>query len=73
MAKLLYYYPENIPIEEKLNHVGLAEAIYMFWQDFGSSSDNNTQIWQDDVYTHITYRVETNIYIVVGLKRNSYE
>ncbi|KAL4471685.1 hypothetical protein ABPG74_008578 [Tetrahymena malaccensis] len=42
-AKLIYYYPSQTPIQEKRNHVGLAEGNFQFWNSFfnGIDEDNN--------------------------------
>lgn len=38
-AKLIYYYPDKTAIEEKRNHVGLAEGNFQFWNSFINEDD----------------------------------
>lgn len=63
-CKLIYYYPENAPLFEQHTHVGLAEGMCMFVQQF---SDNPLESIHTEKHTHILQQCEPNIWLCIVL------
>lgn len=63
-CKLIYYYPENSSIYEQQTHIGLAEGMCMFVQQFSS---NPLESIHTEKHTHILHQFEPNIWLCIVL------
>lgn len=63
-CKLIYYYPETAPLFEQHTHVGLAEGMCMFVQQF---SENPLESIHTEKHTHILYQCEPHIWLCIVL------
>jgi len=70
LCKLLYYYPESAPPYEKQSHVGLAEGMCMFVDQF---SNEPLESIHTEKHTHILYPCEPNFWICIVLQHSSGE
>jgi hypothetical protein len=63
-CKLIYYHPETAPLFEQQTHVGLAEGMCMFVQQF---SEHPLESIHTEKHTHILYECEKNIWLCIVL------
>ena len=63
-CKLIYYCPESSPLYEQQTHVGLAEGMCMFVQQFSS---NPLESIHTEKHTHILHQFEPNMWLCIVL------
>ena len=63
-AKIIYYYPESAPLYEQQTHVGLAEGMCMFVNQF---STNPLESIHTEKHTHILQQCEPDIWLCIVL------
>jgi First Longin domain of INTU, CCZ1 and HPS4/Intu longin-like domain 3 len=63
-SKIIYYYPETAQLFEQQTHVGLAEGMCMFVQQFSS---NPLESIHTEKHTHIIYQCEPSIWLCIVL------
>ena len=63
-AKIIYYHPEGAQLYEQQTHVGLAEGMCMFVQQFSS---NPLESIHTEKHTHILHQFEPNIWLCIVL------
>jgi hypothetical protein len=61
LCKILYYWPEEAPQFEKQSHVGLAEGLVMFANQFSTEPLHTIHT---ELHTHTVKEVEPDIWVV---------